>query len=398
MLVYLGAFSLSFLFGHLARKSKNTRDNAALWVFSFLSILCIVLIAGLRDYSIGIDVKNYLRFPTYWRGAYGSDSVMQYLRRYLADGNTELLFALMLGIIAKTTGEYRVFLFAVHTIIITCIYIGAYRQRKYIRYEFVLLFFCLLFFSHSLNIMRQYLALSIGFAFFADLEQKKYIRYTIVVAISVLFHTSAVAMFLPIPFYVLLYGWSGTTNKHLTQFAKFEKNSNIITRFTMKDAAFRKKMFLCAAIVVGEVFLTTIFSSLISIGLLNEKYTYYLNSNDNTPALLVSGFLLIEMFGILILWKDMKRTYPHAFFWVVCTITDFVFQQLSTQMAYAKRIALGFSLLNTLTLSLMVSACPQKDKRVLVSIAVTASCLLYWGYIYIYRNASQTFPYRFGIF
>ena len=394
MLVYIGAFSLSFLFGHLARKVRPSAKNAALWICSFQSILCIVLVAGLRD---GIDVKNYLYFPTYWKGAYYSGSVTEYLRKYLAGGNTEVLFALMMGVIAQTTGEYRVFLFAVHTIIITLIYIGAFRQRKYIRYEFVLLFFCFLFFSHSLNIMRQYMALSIGFAFFADLEQKKYVRYMIAVGVSMLVHISAFAMFLPIPFYVLLYGWSGTPHRQLGKLAKFEKKTDIISRLTMKDAPFRKKAFLCACIIIGETFLTTVLSFLIGSGFLSQKYEYYLDNSDSSAALVVSAFLILELAGIIVLWKDMKRTYPHAFFWVICTITDFVFQQLSTQMAYAKRIALGFSLLNLFTLSLMVSAPKSRDKRILVFLAVLGCCVLYWGYVFVYRKASQTYPYRFGI-
>ena len=82
MLIYLFAFSLSFIFAHLARKSGRSRGNIAFWVFSGLSIFCLVLIAGLRDYSIGIDVKNYLEFPIYWKGACASSSLLEYLKYY----------------------------------------------------------------------------------------------------------------------------------------------------------------------------------------------------------------------------------------------------------------------------------------------------------------------------
>ncbi|MDD6279298.1 MAG: EpsG family protein [Oscillospiraceae bacterium] len=396
MLIYLLAFSLSFIFAHLASKSGRSRGNIAFWVFSGLSIFCLVLIAGLRDYSIGIDVKNYLEFPIYWKGACASSSLLEYLKYYLADGNTEILFALLMGIIAKTTGAYRVFLFLTHLIIITCIYIGAYRQKKYIHFEFVILFFCLLFFSHSMNIMRQYIAMSIVFAFFADLEERKFVRYSVSVLVATLFHTSALLLFLPMFYYIILYGWKEPSGTSVERMIIKADKSGILRKLTMKDTSFKKKLVLCVCVFIGEMFLTTVFSFFISKGFLNDKYTYYLESDEVSTPIIVSGLLIIELIGVAVVWKDMRRKYPHASFWVICTFTDLAFQQLSSQMAFGKRIAGSFSLLNMLTLALMISSPKKQDKRLLVGLFVIVFCLMYWGYIYIFRNASQTYPYKFG--
>ena len=406
MLIYLVTFSASFFFAFLARKYSRTCGKAGFWIFSAISVALLILLAGLRDYSIGIDVKNYMNFPIYWRGASHYSTLSKYLRYYLADGNKEILFALMIGLVAKITGEYRVFLFLAHTIIVTCIYIGAVRERKYIRFEFVPLFFCLLFFSHSMNIMRQYIAMSILFAFFADIEQRRYVRYSIAVLIAMLIHTSAILMILPMGYYIILYDWqpkkkrrvkNKSLSKLIQRLAAADKTGTI-ERLTIQDASFTKKIVLCGCIFVGEMLFTTAMSILISMGYLNDKYSYYLDSREASAGIIVTGMLLIELCGVLLLWKDMRAKNPRATFWLMCTITDLAFQQLSSQMAYGKRIAGSFSLLNLLTLSLMVSASPKRDKRILVTITVIAFALLYWGYIYIYRNASQTYPYQFGIF
>lgn len=396
MLIYLLAFSSSCVFAYFARKSSSSRGNFAFWMFSFLSIACLVTVAGLRDYSIGIDVKNYLRFPIYWKGAVTSSSVGAYLKFYLRDGNKEVLFALLMGLIAQTTGEYRVFLFAAHIVIISGIYIGAVRERKYINFELVPLFFGLLFFSHSMNIMRQYMAMSLVFAFFHDLEERKYIRYGIAVCVAMLFHTSALMLMLPLAYHIFLYGWKAAPEAAFIKPLSDADSTGMLRGLFIKDAKTMKKLFLCAAVFVGEMFLTTVFSILISKGFLNDKYTYYLESNEVSAATIVMSLLLLELGGVALLWKDMKRKHPHASFWVICTVTDLIFQQLSSQMAFGKRIAGSFSLLNMLTLSLMVSSGKRRDKRIAVGAIVLTICLAYWWYMYIYRNANQTYPYRFG--
>ena len=166
-MVYLVCFGISVFFANLAKKTEN-RKRFIFW--SILSILVTVLLAGLRDISIGIDTSNY--YDNSWKTAVGSSSFWRFMVLYhRAYRAKEYLFAILIGLIAKTTRNYHVFLFAVHLIIVGGFYIGAFRFRKHADPVFSLLLFYLLYYNHSLNVFRQYMAMSILFAAAADLEE-----------------------------------------------------------------------------------------------------------------------------------------------------------------------------------------------------------------------------------
>ena len=183
MIIYLVYFAVSAYFAYLARESES-RKKAIL--FSLVSIAIPVLLAGARDFSIGIDVENYRTLTRYWMGAASSESLLEYLTIYSASGYGEYIFALYIGLIGQLTGDFRIFLALSHLVIVSGVYIGAFRQRKHVDPVLVLLLFYLFFFSHSLNIIRQYMAMAILFAALADIEQKKYGRYCIAVGVAVM--------------------------------------------------------------------------------------------------------------------------------------------------------------------------------------------------------------------
>lgn len=391
-MIYLFVYFCSFITAYLARRAK---DKPMFLFCSFISISIMIILAGMRDYSIGIDTKNYLNFQMYWRGAMSSSSVSSYVSHYISDGNREVIFAFFIGTIAKLTGNYRVFLFGVHTVIIVCMYIGAFRQKKYINPELVILFFGLLFYQHSLNIMRQYMAMAVVFAFFADIEQRKYVRYCIGLIIAIMIHTAAVFFIAPLLYYIFLYGIKGKKKafRHIEELLLLIK-CRISGR---KMPSMKKRMFLCTLIIIGELSFSTVVGGLISGGILNEKYNYYFEA-ETTSTLIVQGLLLLELVGILFLRKRMKQKNPYSDFWIICTITDLVLQRLTDTVAYGKRLAACFSIINLLTLALMISSMKKQKEKIFVSGAVVSVALVYWWYMYILRNSSETYPYLIGVF
>ena len=118
-MIYLVCFAASVFLAYLASK---TDDRKHFWIYSVASVSIMVLLAGLRDFSIGIDVMGYYTKTRYWNGAIQAESLASYMQNYLRSEFSEPLFALLVGCIAKSTGNYHVFLFTVHTIIISCVY------------------------------------------------------------------------------------------------------------------------------------------------------------------------------------------------------------------------------------------------------------------------------------
>lgn len=369
-MIYLVCFAISLFFCFFTKKAANRSTMV------FFAILCIaptVFLAGFRDYSIGTDVKNYLTLDSYWAGAVSSESVFAYLRYYLSTGKSEVLFALYTGIIEKLTGSYRLFLFLSHLIILACVFIGAYRQRKNADPVFVLAIFYLLFFNASLNTIRQYVAMAICFAIFADIEQRKYLRYVIVVVLASFIHISALVSLIALIMFWILYG-----NKR------------------MESASFGRKFLICVGLVLLLVFFVPLIRALIEYGILGQKYSFYLEQQEGGLSLLYLYLLMLEFVVIFFYRKTIRETYQYSDFLVLCTFANLTLILLSSFIAYGRRVGEFFSLINILTISLIPRAEKNKKTRLLLNSAIVIVCIAYWYIIYVRRNASQTFPYHFA--
>lgn len=377
MIIYLVYFAVSAYFAYLARESES-RKKAIL--FSLVSIAIPVLLAGARDFSIGIDVENYRTLTRYWMGAASSESLLEYLTIYSASGYGEYIFALYIGLIGQLTGDFRIFLALSHLVIVSGVYIGAFRQRKHVDPVLVLLLFYLFFFSHSLNIIRQYMAMAILFAALADIEQKKYGRYCIAVGVAVMIHTTALLGLGPLLIYWVLYG-----DYRLPIRGK-----------RISPPLWGRRAFIACGLLTGVCSFLPLGQLLLEIGLLPEKYSYYFYAQDLTLSIIVMGLLVMELMAVFLLRGHMQERSPMFDFFVMCTISYLILQLMTGIIPYGKRIASYFSLNNLLTISLLQASFKSKRMRKIATAVILVIALFYWWYMYILRNASETFPYAFG--
>lgn len=367
-MIYLLCFGASALFAQLAYKSK-IKQMILLW--SVLSIAVTVILAGLRDYSIGIDVENYRSFRLYWGQAYASGNLGEYLKFY-SKFEHEYIFALIIGCVAQYTGNFRLFLFICHTVIITGVYIGAYRQRKNVNPAMVMLLFYLYFYSHSLNVMRQYMAMAVVFAFLADVQQGKYLRYTIAVFVSMFIHTTAIIALAPMILYIVI-----DHKKYL-------------------GAPKRKKRLVVFLLLCGIVFFVPLIKIVMSLGFLGG-FRYFIEGDEKEWPLYLTAFLLVELFGIYVFRKRYRLSSPYSDFFLMCSIAYILLQQLGGLMNYGKRIAAYFSFLNILTIASLAKCSKQNDNKILINTAIISISLFYWIFFYVIKNASHTYPYVLGV-
>jgi len=396
---YLICFAISSYCAFLACREEGKKK---FFLFSALSILLPVLLAGLRDYSIGIDTSNYYDMERYWATASVSDSLWEYMAFYHTRGLGEYFFALLVGIMGQT-GSFTLFLLVVHAWIIIWVYIGAYRLRKHVQPWLILLLFYLAFFSHSLNVMRQYMALSFMFAFLMDLSQKKYLRYLIAVAIATMFHTSGLLSVGILIVHWLMYGDYGKLR--------------IKQDFSLRQ----RQIFIFIAVAVMVVIFNPLVRLLIGTGLLHKKYMFYVKNPFKGYNLLVILFLLVEMVAIWILRKGLKERKPIFEFFYTLSVVYFLLYQLTAVVVYGKRIAACCALSNLVTLAMLPQGLndvvtvelpgwlggrhitvfrfpenfDEKKKRILGIVLVIGGVFAYWLYVYAFRNSSETMPYRF---
>lgn len=416
-MIYLACFAGSALFAHYANK---TQKKQLFWLFSVLSILIPTLLAGLRDYEIGIDTMNYFNLKRYWAGAVSAESLGAYMKFYMSIGYGEPLFALLCGFVAQVFGNYSVFLFLVHAVIMTGFYIGAWRFRKEVNPAIVLVLFYLLYYSHSLNIMRQYMAMAIVFAALADITQKKYLRYCICVAVAVLFHTSALLGLgiFAVHWYIHC-DWKQCVLKAKSLAEKIRcfickgrapkerkpvKALSVVKSACGKVGALadriqpqilRRQVFLFAALLLLVLLFNPLCRLVISMGLLNEKYLWYLDMSRARHTTMITLFLLLEMGALIAGRKYLQKNNRLFDFFFTSSGVYLILHQISMFLVYGERVAAYFSIVNIITIAMIPRMFDNKKYRVMAYVAVLGVVLFYWFYKYILRNASETFPYAF---
>lgn len=378
-MVYLTCFIFSVFFAYLAKRAGN---RTTFVICSGISLTITILLAALRDYSIGVDTFNYLQMDIYWQGATSFNSIAEYLEYYLLYGRNEPLFALFMGIIAQTTGEYRVFLFTAQTVIMVGIYVGAYRMKDHSDPILTLLLFYLFYYNYTFNAIRQYMALAILFAAAHDIEEGKYKRYIIFVIIATLIHNTSILGFPLLLLYYLLYGRDKVTNVEIVK--------------QQKEVTIGKRAVIGGLLISVFYFFEQISNILINIGILSSKYLVYLNSESNATFFASRMFLLVEIVGLVFLIRNFRKNNVHPDFFIFSTLAFFLLFQLSTTIRTGARIARFFSVINIITIGMMVH-CQRGQDKFLLCILVILIALMYWVYTYAYINYSHTFPYILGV-
>lgn len=371
-MIYLICFSLSAFFAYLAKKSKS-RTNFIF--FSILSVAVTAVLAGLRGISVGIDTSNY--YYGSWSRVALYPSIFQYFERYYIHSNNrfEVLYILFIGVIQKTTDNYQVYLLMIHIIIVSGVYIGAFRMRKHADPVFTLLLFYLLYYNHSLNISRQYVSMAIIFAATADIEEAKIKRYLLFVAIAFLFHNTGILGLMPLLIYLVLYPQN-----------------------RLQNVSFNRRLVIGALIIAAPYAFIPLVRMLLRRGLLSSHYSGYLLAEEAAIPKIVILLVIIEAVCLLMWGKGIRRYDSRGDFFIFCSVSFILLYQLATMILYGKRIAAYFSFLNIITLGLLPESQKSyyQNKRIL-RIGVFLLVFAYWLYFYAYKNSSHTFPYVLGV-
>ena len=369
-MIYLICFAVSTLFAFWGQKIKSRNGKI---IFITLSIAITVLLAGLRDIYVGIDTSHY--YENLWTEALKKPSTWSFLKSYHKYyPSKEYLYALLLGASAQLTGNFHVFLTLVHLIVIGGIYIGAFRLKKYASPAFIVLLFYLFYYNHSLNIIRQYMAMAIIFAALPDLLNRKYKRYLVAVFIGVMFHNSSIMGIMPMILFMLLY-----------------------PKRRLRKVPQQRRMVVYSVIVAGVILFKPMMRILITIGVLSSKYLHYLEKdgfNNYTVARVLS---FLGILGIL-LYLRLFRTYDkRADFFLVSSITFCILYQFAVSIPYGRRIAIYFAFINLTSLGLLVQCQKHRSNAWSLRIVIVLGALAYWLLMYGYLNTSGTLPYVLGV-
>ena len=198
MIVYIITFALSLLGVKMA--DLWFEDQRRFIAGSLLAVLPPILIAGLRDSTVGSDTDLYV-IPIFNGIASNGQNLMEFIDSY---PGMEWGYLLLTFVIAQLTDQSVFLLLSIHVLIILPLYMTAMKWREYLSPVLFMFIYYMIFFQESLSIARQSIALSFSMLAFTFFLEKKYIKYVVFTLCAFLFHqTALVALSFPVFYYIV---------------------------------------------------------------------------------------------------------------------------------------------------------------------------------------------------
>lgn len=352
-MIYFIVFVISIIFANAAESMLKRKETVLFVAFSFIPIMFLSLLAGFRDASIGIDTSYYP--VTAWELTDGGHLSKEWfsLSFYI-----EPLYILLAYLSHLIYNDFNFFLWITHLIIIICFYIAFIRMRHLAPMWFMMFLFCFLYYNTSINISRQSLAVAFSILGYSFLERKNLRIFLICIAIGFLFHKSCLFALLLIPIMYM----SRKINKYIivSIVIAFFAYSILIVRFS-------------------------------SIGGF-EKVSLYQAGGAMSSTFSISEFIVRVVFLLIIYFtlnkhnRDFRKNILTLF---VCELILNLFQMRSEFMG---RIGYYLFVLYMIYLPYVLNKC-SNEKKSLLTYCITFLSVFYWWYVFIHKEAGETYPY-----
>lgn len=373
MLIYLLVFGVSIgltVYGEYLNKKGNRKGFYLCMIFA---VLLVVLLAGLRAVPVGTDG------PAYERWVQKAAEYEDFADARFVGYSTEPVFMLLVYFVAKTTGSVQL-LFALTALFTYGLFMTALiRLRNDSSIPFAWATYLFLFFGHSLNELRQALAMTALIFAFVLLREKKYLFSGIAVIVAVLCHNSAgliAAGMLVV--YCLLQKW---------------------------DTWFLKVGIL-AATALAVFGYEPVFYQLNRVGILPDRFSGYVAEASFihfslNPILVRLPFFLLVLFFYRDYAKDEgnsgEMTKVDADFLLVMMGMEMILSELRVISVPLYRICLYFGVFRCLGIGRLVYAVNKSEKykkwSKLLCAALIGMLVVIWLYQVVLQGNDEIYPY-----
>lgn len=385
MIVYIIVFGISSFLLWLA--DKKSRKSVLYKIYICTALLFPICLAALRKMGVGTDTAQYV-WLLYNEADKANDFIAYYhsnvylIYKYVPVSDWELGYLILVYIATKIFNSFQGVLFATHGLIILFIYKGLVYFKDKIKIWFSMLVFYLMFYNHSLNVMRQWIAMSILFYGFTLLIDNKKVKYLFLVFAASLFHRSGVIGIIVFALYQYI-------NVDKKRRVKFRINNQL------KDISIYKNILILIAGLTFVVGFNTFTKILLTFGNDMERYVkVYLNGNITfLPNQIIRRLPIILL--IVTNWKKLKRNTDLAPFYVSICIIDCMISQLNSIFNQSGRISYYFSEYNMLLFPELIQVQSNTNNRRIVKFILFMYLAIYWYYEFVYRGWGETVPYKF---
>lgn len=362
MIVYFITF-LSVIFVSFFADMFKKKNLFISLLCSFTGILILSYIAGFRAYTIGTDIKVY--GLTYFNQSNDFSTLFKFIDFH--EFREPLYYALNY-LVYNNFHSMQVFLFIHQFILISIVYVIAYKDKKNGSFIWYIITYMLIWYNTSFNIIRQSIALFIVLIAFIFLEEGKTAKYIILILLSFLFHQSAlICLMFP-----------------------------IILKLSKKDINFKYLFIITLSIFAFFVFGKVIAISLNGKFLFLQKYLSYLLRSE-TNFIPKYGIFKLCFLAIILAFsikiKDEEVKNIRFFIYMVWMDTLFYFSSIFIMYGYR---------MSYLFLPFYIYFIPRLDKyyetkkaKYFFRLTMILLLCLYWFVRYVNVGYDGTFPYKF---
>lgn len=372
MLMYLAAFAVSIglaACGEGLYQKKNQKGGVACLV---LAVLVAALLAGLRDVSVGTDSVVY---EEWFRYAWNMDGWGDYL--FKAYAKTEPFFMSLIYLASRlgsaVQGAY--FLIGLCTYGFAMAAIALLRKKVSIPLAWASYLF--LFFGHSLNEMRQALAMTALLLAVSLLMRKNYIGYVVFTVLALLSHSTSILLSAAIlGIYLILKKWD----------------------------IWQVKTALLGCTAAAVLLYEPLFYALSRIGALPERFSSYVEEISGVhlslnPILVRLPFLLLAV----VFYREFARKSENktdksdADFLLVMMGMEMILSELRIFSVTLYRICLYFGVFRCLGIGRLVAALRESPKfrkwEKPIIVLLLAMLAVIWVYQAVLQGNDEIYPY-----
>ena len=365
-MVYLLMFLISITMITIGLKNKSIFGK----ILIFIGLILPCIMAGLRDVSVGTDTSGiYYRYFSFAKSQKNFVDFLNFIKNYYVKSDS--FFEFVVYIVAHLNLSYNFLLFIIEVLIIFPIYFALKNISKN-NNEIILglLYFYLLLYNLSLNMLRQSVAIAfvlLAFSIFITKKDKKGKILTILcLLIAIGNHSTA---FLGI-LMILLYSFYNNSKISIKSKRIISVILVILSLFILM---FYKKIFIIFANL--NITKTPLFYL--------EKYSQL--DFDYTGTLINIGIILFLIFN-----KNKFNEKLNMQFGITISLINLILSQMGVFILYFHRVS--YYLFYILILYVSQLKIKGKKEKIYVFL-ITLLFVCDWTIVILVKNSNETLPY-----
>lgn len=331
-------------------------------IYCSLGALILVVVAGFRDKTIGTDTTFYAE--SVFKDALNYPSLLS----YIDNTREESGYALLNYLVAGCTDTLQVLLFVTQIITLLFVILAIFEKKldKYIL--FIMTMYMFLFFNHTMNFIRQTMAMSCFLYAYACYDNRKFNKAFVAVVFAFFFHKSVI-------FGLLLVVLSEVLLK-----VKLKYQFLILLVLS----------FLVWSLLNNVEFFVQFFSEIN----LFENYQYYTEENMGTGSNVSE--ILVRTVLILIVLYVRKRGYidkRDGNLFVLFLLIEIFFFSLSYISMYLYRPGMYVGILSLLYMPKVLAAVEARFEKIVLYSLTCGLFFFQWYWLWIDHGIGETVPY-----